>query len=525
MDTFVRKTKMVQQTLPEKKPAPGRVFLSQNRDVRSILHPQQNSGNKPGEGLLQAEAGNGNENVATSLLTQPHNGGDQVPVRVSGAHTIQAKLKVGAPGDQQEQEADRVAEQVMRQNGPEGDSEGITIQASPSPQTVGVGDVNEGLENQLNRSKGAGSAIPDRVRAIVEPRMQFDFSSVNLHTSSEAAEMNEQLGARAFTHGHDIYFGSGEYNPDSAQGKRLLAHELTHVVQQSASTSHASLQRAPLLDQGRRDLNSRISRAMAFVHSDFDDGAILAENDIRAQARANADAIKALFGIAMALIVPGVGGLVAGSIASRIGMRLSTETATIVGGAIGEMAKNAGNSAVDQAFARNPRSFFTTITSGLEASLNTIQDWLQDNIENHIVLPDTTLMELADYWRALAANNEAAEWATWFVSLWTRFENQVEAIGPQGVGMVPFGPSPQSNDNIPVHIQLENGQMRLGLVNKTRVDYTQGWEYIIGRRDIRTRYRFLRWIDNDLAAPAIARAQAQRLSVPTLSSREIAGVR
>jgi hypothetical protein len=62
--------------------------------------------------------------------------------------------------------------------------------------------------------------------------MGFDFGQVRIHKDNEAARMNQQLGARAFTYGRDIYFGAGQYNPRLAEGRRLIAHELTHVVQQ-----------------------------------------------------------------------------------------------------------------------------------------------------------------------------------------------------------------------------------------------------------------------------------------------------
>jgi hypothetical protein len=65
--------------------------------------------------------------------------------------------------------------------------------------------------------------------------MQFDFSKVQIHTDNKSAQMNQELGVRAFTHGRDVYFGIGQYNPQSNEGKRLLAHELTHVVQQSGN--------------------------------------------------------------------------------------------------------------------------------------------------------------------------------------------------------------------------------------------------------------------------------------------------
>jgi hypothetical protein len=87
------------------------------------------------------------------------------------------------------------------------------------------------LESRLNASKGGGSALAPEVRAFMEPRFGADFSSVRVHTGSEAVQMNRELGAQAFTHGSDVYFGAGK----SPGNNELTAHELTHVVQQTGS--------------------------------------------------------------------------------------------------------------------------------------------------------------------------------------------------------------------------------------------------------------------------------------------------
>ena len=85
------------------------------------------------------------------------------------------------------------------------------------------------LESQLNASKGGGSPLSDDVRSFMEPRFGADFSGVQVHTGSDAVQMNRDVNAQAFAHGSDIYFGAGK-----APGKdALTAHELTHVVQQA----------------------------------------------------------------------------------------------------------------------------------------------------------------------------------------------------------------------------------------------------------------------------------------------------
>lgn len=97
----------------------------------------------------------------------------------------------------------------------------------------GTPQPGEALNRQLKATKGKGSRLPDVLKSEMSAKMGADFSGVNVHTNDEAVQMNRRLGARAFTHGTDVYFNSGQYNPASADGKHLLAHELTHVIQQN----------------------------------------------------------------------------------------------------------------------------------------------------------------------------------------------------------------------------------------------------------------------------------------------------
>ncbi|MRX41402.1 DUF4157 domain-containing protein [Flavobacterium sp. LC2016-23] len=91
------------------------------------------------------------------------------------------------------------------------------------------------LENNLKSSKGGGSPLSKGVKSEMESGFGTDFSQVRIHTDSNAMQMSQDLGAQAFTNGNDIYFNSGKYDTDSKQGKHLLAHELTHTVQQGSN--------------------------------------------------------------------------------------------------------------------------------------------------------------------------------------------------------------------------------------------------------------------------------------------------
>src|SRR6185369_7993194 len=92
-------------------------------------------------------------------------------------------------------------------------------------------EMKEGKTNVRSEERG-GQTLEGGFRSQMESAFGESFGDVRVHTGSEAETATQQLGARAFTRGRDIYFGSGEYNPTTPEGKQLLAHELTHVIQQ-----------------------------------------------------------------------------------------------------------------------------------------------------------------------------------------------------------------------------------------------------------------------------------------------------
>jgi len=109
---------------------------------------------------------------------------------------------------------------------------------------------NPSLTSQLNATKGGGTPLPYSTRAFMENQFNVDFSRVRVHANSTAAHLNRALNAHAFTHGKDIYFNNGQYAPSAPSGKRLLAHELAHVVQQGeVNTPRPGIQRAIVLNE------------------------------------------------------------------------------------------------------------------------------------------------------------------------------------------------------------------------------------------------------------------------------------
>jgi hypothetical protein len=123
-----------------------------------------------------------------------------------------------------------------------------------------AGIMQGSFEQNLTSTKGAGNALPGETRNFMETRFNADFSGVRIHTGSYAEQMSSSIHAQAFTHGNDIYFNSGKYNPHTESGGTLLAHELTHTLQQGASRNVA----APKIN---RSPNHKIQRSAAGVPS------------------------------------------------------------------------------------------------------------------------------------------------------------------------------------------------------------------------------------------------------------------
>ncbi len=157
-------------------------------------------------------------------------------------HCIQARLTIGQPNDQYEQEADRVADQVVNSSAnPQPliqrkcrDSEQkVRLQTKPSDQTSQSTPVD--IEQSIQQSRGSGSPLSPSARSFMESKIGADFGQVRIHTDSTAHKLSAKLNAQAFASGNDIYFNKGKFNPETRSGKHLLAHELTHTVQQRAS--------------------------------------------------------------------------------------------------------------------------------------------------------------------------------------------------------------------------------------------------------------------------------------------------
>jgi hypothetical protein len=184
---------------------------------------------------------------------------------------IQTKLKVSQPDDIYEQEADRVADQVMMQMSPseplttatttdeeekvnrkckscedEEEEEEKMVQRKTNNTTDGYQIPKDVIRSIDNMGEGTGLPLDVSTRSFMESRFGFDFSKVRIHTDEKAAKSSQAVNALAFTTGNNIVFGKGQHTPTTEKGKRLIAHELTHVVQQSKG--ERKIQRAPKLE-------------------------------------------------------------------------------------------------------------------------------------------------------------------------------------------------------------------------------------------------------------------------------------
>ncbi|WP_054692606.1 eCIS core domain-containing protein [Geotalea toluenoxydans] len=172
-------------------------------------------------------------------------------------------LKISSPHDRTEQEADMTAKKVARMPLPLSPvttrpSDGISRMTSPylskfadsgilrkekkeeekekiQRKGTGEGNLSPSVADGISGSMSGGKPLPHGVRSFMEPRFRADFSNVRIHTGESSAKLNRQLNAQAFTVGNHVFFGKDRFRPESGDGKELIAHELTHTVQQGGT--------------------------------------------------------------------------------------------------------------------------------------------------------------------------------------------------------------------------------------------------------------------------------------------------
>lgn len=176
---------------------------------------------------------------------------------------LQAKLWINEPDDVYEQEADRVAEQVMRMPDAEVTRQRRTVgaplvQRRATTAGAGVTEAPASVRDVLN---SPGLPLDAATRAFFEPRFGHDFGKVRIHADAKAADSAHAVNALAYTVGPDIIFRTGQFDPQSQIGRRLLAHELTHVVQNPGGDS-SRIGRQPPRNDDSESLNPRVQRLL-----------------------------------------------------------------------------------------------------------------------------------------------------------------------------------------------------------------------------------------------------------------------
>lgn len=318
MRTFVQRQKPTQEAKSASSAKPGRAFSGQRHEIRSILHLQRMIGNQAVQRLAQSNAEEHEAGSAITASTRLSYDFSQIPVYASGHSNIQpnqqhaqsftpaasqlsstpfsgllqhkcsrggnagssltgeceecrrerfegegpslvqSKLRIGEPGDEYEQEADRIANQAMhsgnahlssdmggaslvqRQCAACADGGALCPQCAGNreehimlaPRSAYADDTAKSSASTPHGYHGGGFPLPRAERSFFESSFGHDFSNVRIHADAKASATAETLRARAFTHGQNIYFGHGQYQPRSHEGRHLIAHELVHTLQQ-----------------------------------------------------------------------------------------------------------------------------------------------------------------------------------------------------------------------------------------------------------------------------------------------------
>jgi hypothetical protein len=171
------------------------------------------------------------QKMTEPALESRNNKDSTTPFFVKGISSIQRKCTECEKEDKLQKKGEEADELQNVQRKPifESDAEDAVQRKTNEGASVST---SHSLESKLNTSKGSGLPLSASTNESMSKSFGTDFSHVRIHSDSEATEMNKELNAQAFTNGNDIYFNQGKYNPETKSGQQLLAHELTHVVQQ-----------------------------------------------------------------------------------------------------------------------------------------------------------------------------------------------------------------------------------------------------------------------------------------------------
>ncbi len=235
MRTFAQKPQTPPQTTSAKLRTPGWASFGQSREVNSIHHLPGTGENIAAQRMLQTAAKVPDAESTETASPRLRFDFSRMFIHPPAAGAIQAKLAIGQAGDEYEREADRIADQVMAtavQPGVRDAPSPVQRQWGRAPGQMEMSQAPASVDHVL---ASPGRPLEPAVRAFMEPRFGYDFSQVRVHTGAAAEQSAWEVNATAYTMGHNVVFGADRFAPGTHEGARLIAHELTPVIQQQAA--------------------------------------------------------------------------------------------------------------------------------------------------------------------------------------------------------------------------------------------------------------------------------------------------
>ena len=209
--------------------------------------------------------------TSSNPSTVPIQRKSQYPLKAFQAKSIipiQAKLSIGEPNDKYEQAADATASKVVQQINSLTQEQSVQREAEEELQMESLvqrrenldgGEASTDLESSIQSARGGGQSLDANLQQSMGQAMGADFSGVKVHTDSQSDQLNKSIQAKAFTTGQDVFFRQGAYEPSSQGGQELIAHELTHVVQQNGKSTLGSSPIQRKMTFASKDLQGELS--------------------------------------------------------------------------------------------------------------------------------------------------------------------------------------------------------------------------------------------------------------------------
>lgn len=411
-----------------------------------------------------------------------------------GNQAIQAlaergRLAGGAGGTRSDEPAEREAERVASALTDDSAAAAGRARIGARPPTIDRSPdgtdppaAADAVERGLD-SPGGGRQLPTDVRERLEPRFGADFGDVRVHADREAAALADRLGAEAFTYGSDVYFGAGAYRPETTAGQELLAHELTHVVQQTATGAARTVQRQ--LQESRAEgpstaerpaafdrswLIERIAFRMGIAFTKYVDACAEHQRRLREIAAAKAEMAGLVLDVLLGFATPGLGRLLSRAVAGavprdaplavyRAAVGVMDRSDQIVGG-VTTVAKHAAKEGLKSALQRRESEAFVQT---LKQEFSVVLDQV------HASLPSLSDEELAllyvNFDPSIATFDAYEQQIGRLVS---RYEAQVEPIGTGELQMSPY--HALQTEVRAFWIELPHGTY-LGLVEAVEMSY------------------------------------------------------